>query len=148
MFSGCISSILKEPAPTFSKEARLQSPPSPFVKMKSASYPSWKSSKTQNVILILSNCDSLYNVNNIHHAIAENVDNVKVESSQVDSLKFVRPVVKQIQGSIDNAPVTVKTVAFQHRNCTYLTALSGKPETLSSDLENWKNFINSIEFTK
>ncbi len=66
----------------------------------------------------------------------------------MSALKFNRPVVKQISGAIDNAPVAIRTVAFQNKNCTYLSALSGKPETMSKDLELWSSFLNSVEFTK
>ena len=149
LLSGCISSLLKEPIPTFSKQINFTPPASPFEKIKSTSYPSWKNSDSQNVILIISSCDEAQApLTTAYQAISENIDDVKVEASKLDQIKIKKHFSKQIHGLIDGDPVEVQTISFQYKNCTYLSALSGKPATVSKDVPAWKNFLNSIEFIK
>lgn len=147
--TGCISSILKEPVAAFSKQIGFQPPAAPFEETSSTNYPSWKSSDTQNVILIVSTCDQAQTpMTTAYQTISENIDDVKVETSKLDQIKIKKHFSKQIQGLIDGDPVEVQTIAFQYKNCTYLSALSGKPTTVAKDLPTWKSFLNSIEFKK
>lgn len=148
-FSGCISSLLKEPIPEFSNQVQFDEPAEPFQKIKSVSYPSWKNSDSQNVIFIISSCDnSQVPATTAFQIISENINDVKVEPSKLDQMKLKKYVSKQIHGSIDGEAVEVQTIAFQHKRCTYLSALSGKPTTIAKDFQNWKAFLNSIEFKK
>ncbi len=149
LFSGCISSLLKEPLPTFSKQVNLVAPADPFEKIKSVTYPSWKNPDSQNVILIISSCDEAQQpVTTAYQAISENIDDVKIEPSKLDQIKIKKFISKQIHGSIDGEAVEVQTISFQHKTCTYLSALSGKPSSIAKDFQTWKNFLNSIEFQK
>lgn len=147
VISGCISNILKEKIPAFSDEIKFSAPAS-FKEIKSV-YPSWKNSETQNVILIISNCDdNKYSPSYAYLIISENVENSRVENSQLDNVNLPKQVVKQIYGSVDQEPVEIQTISFQHRHCVYISALSGKPKTIAKDFENWKTFLNSIELKK
>ena len=147
VLSGCISNILKEKIPSFSEQITF-SPPAGFKKMKSI-YPSWKNNETQNAILIISNCDeNKYSTPYAHMIISENIDNPRVEVSKVDNVRLPKQVTKQIHGSVDEEAVEVKTIAFQHKNCVYVSALSGRPQSIAKDFDHWKSFLKSIEFKK
>ena len=147
VISGCISNILKEKIPAFSEEITFTSPAS-FKELKSV-YPSWKNQETQNVILIISNCDdNKYAPAYAYMIISENVENPKVSTSKVEGLSLPRQVTKQILGSVDEEPVEVQTLSFQHKNCVYISALSGKPYTLAQDYPTWIAFLKSIELKK
>ena len=79
IFVSCVSSILKDAPPTFSKEIKLTEPTSPFIKMDTSVYPSWKNLKSGNVISIISNCsDSDSKLSNLHQIIESSLDNIKV----------------------------------------------------------------------
>lgn len=141
--------MLKEPIPAFSNQIIFQQPAYPFEKIKSVSYPSWKNPESQNVILMISSCDaSQSSVNTAYQTISENIENVKVEPSKLDQMKLKKFIAKQIHGSIDGEAVEVQTIAFQYKRCTYLSALSGKPTSIAKDFQNWKTFLNSVEFKK
>jgi hypothetical protein len=145
--TGCISNILKEKIPAFSEEI-IFTPPTSFHEMKSV-YPSWKNNDTQNVILIISSCDdNKYSPPYAYMIISENIESPKVENSKVDNVFLPKRVAKQIHGTVDEEPVEVQTFSFQHKNCVYISALSGKPNSIAKDFENWKIFLKSIELKK
>lgn len=147
--SGCISSLLKEAPPAFSNQISMDDPQGSFERIKSVNYPSWKSSQTQNAIIIISSCDEAQSpLTQAHQVITESIEDVKVEPLSIDHLKISKFIAKRIQGSIDGSPVQVLTTAFQYKNCTYVSALSGKPNSMTKDVEAWKIFLNSIEFKK
>jgi hypothetical protein len=147
VISGCISNILKEKIPDFSEEITFVAP-THFKEIKSA-YPSWKNNDTQNVILIISNCDdNKYMPNYASMIISDTIENSKVENSKVDNINLPKQVAKQIHGSIDGERVEVQTLSFQHKNCVYISALSGKPSSIAKDFEIWKTFLKSIELKK
>ncbi len=147
VISGCISNILKEKIPAFSEDI-IFTPPAAFKEIKSV-YPSWKNPDTQNAILIISNCDdNKYSPNYAYMIISENVDNPKVENSKVDNVNLPKQVAKKITGFVEEESVEVQTVSFQHKNCVYISALSGRPQSVAKDFENWKTFLKSIELKK
>ncbi|MBC7457467.1 MAG: hypothetical protein H7235_04265 [Bdellovibrionaceae bacterium] len=147
VISGCISNILKEKIPVFSEEITFTPPPS-FKQIKSA-YPSWKNGDTQNVIAIISNCDdNKYSPNYAYMIISENVENPKVENSKIDNLSLPKQVAKQIHGSVEEEAIEVQTLSFQHKNCVYISALSGRPNSIAKDFDHWKAFLKSIELKK
>lgn len=147
IISGCISNILKEKIPAFSEEITL-TPPANFKEMKSV-YPSWKNESTQNVIAIISNCDdNKYSPNYAYMIFSENVENPKIETSKLDGINLPRQVSKQIHGTVEEEAIEVQTLSFQHRNCVYISALSGRPNSIAQDFENWKVFLKSIELKK
>ncbi len=145
---GCISTLLKEKIPAFSEEISFNPPSSPFEKIKS-SYPSWKNHDTQNVILIISNCDNTrYPISHAYQTISESLEDVKVDNYKLANVKIPRFDSKKIIGAIDSAPLEIRTIAFEYRNCVFTSGLSGKPQSIEKDFENWKTFLNSIEFKK
>ncbi len=145
--TGCISNILKEKIPAFSNQISF-TPPNSFTEIKSV-YPSWKNNDTQNVILIISNCDdNKYSPPYAYMIISENIDTPQVESIKVDGIFLPKQVAKQILGTVDEEAVEVQTFSFKHRNCVYISALSGKPNTIAKDFKNWKTFLKSIELKK
>lgn len=146
---GCISTLLKEKIPAFSEEITFIAPLFPFEKIKSVSYPSWKNNNTQNVILIISNCDNTrYPITQAYQTLSESLEDVKVVALKLNNIKIPRFDSKQMHGAIDTAPVEIRTVSFEHHNCVFVSGLSGKPQSIDKDLENWKSFLNSIEFKK
>jgi hypothetical protein len=147
VISGCISNILKEKIPAFSEEIAFTSPAG-FNEIKSV-YPSWKNSQTQNVIAIISNCDdNKYSTNYAYMIISENVENPKIENSKIEGLSLPKQVSKEIHGSVEEESIEVQTLSFQHKNCVYISALSGRPNSITKDFENWKTFLKSIELKK
>lgn len=147
VISGCISNILKEKIPAFSEEITY-APPTTFKEIKSV-YPSWKNQDTQNAILIISNCDdNKYSPNYAYMILSENVENPKVENIKVDSVNLPKQVGKKITGFVDEEAIEVQTLSFQHKNCVYISALSGRPNSIAKDTENWKAFLKSIELKK
>lgn len=149
LISSCVSTLLKEKIPDFSDEISFTEPTKPFKEIDSTAYPSWKNTESQNVILIISTCDGTkYPVSNAHLTVSENIDDPKIESGKVDGVKLPRAVAKKIRGTVDDSAVEVQTLAFTYRDCVYLSALSGRPESMAKDLENWKKFLNSIELKK
>lgn len=147
--AGCISTLLKEKISAFSDEITFVAPSAPFEKIKSVSYPSWKNNSTQNVILVISNCDNTrYSVAQAYQTLSESLEDVKVEPLKLSNVKISRFDSKVIHGAIDTTPVEIRTVSFEHHNCVFVSGLSGKSQSLDKDLENWKLFLNSIEFKK
>ena len=149
LFTGCISNLLKEKIPDFSSELTFKKPPGLFDKISSSSYPAWKNSETQNVILITSNCEnSQYPVKQAHQNISESVDDSVLENYKMTGLNINKFVSKKITGTVDSSAVEIRTVAFQYHNCVFVSGLSGKPQSVEKDLENWKSFLNTVEFKK
>jgi hypothetical protein len=94
--TGCISNLLKEPAPTFSKDIILPILPEEFVLQKTSAYPSWKSKKKHQMLflLFLSALTRNLNLKSAHSLITSALENEKVlEEKKTTFKKKIRPII-------------------------------------------------------
>ena len=149
VLSGCISSILKEAAPTFSDEINLPLLPTTFNKMRNVTYPSWKNKLTSNVISVLSDCsDSALDLKKAHAMITNAIEGETVLEEKKQNLKNKKSYLRRVKGFVDGLEIEIHSISFKYKNCYYITSLSGLHEKLPSDIEVWSNFNNKIEFKK
>ena len=148
MFVSCVSSLLKDAPPTFSKEITLTPPPAPFQKMNTSVYPSWKNAKSGNVISIISDCaqDSSFKLSSLHQIIESSLDNVKVVQEETISLKGRTAFSRAISAHLDGLQIEVQSVTFKRKSCGYVASLSGKQGNLSSDKAHFDEFISGFSF--
>ena len=143
--SGCISTLFKEPAPTFSNELTFESPESSFTKISSVVYPSWKNSKSGNVISILSDCSSNSpSLKSAHSMISNSIDHEVVTKEEKIVLNGQPAFLKKSNGTIDGTELSVFAISFTHKNCVYLSTLSGRPEKIEDDNLIWTAFNQKI----
>ena len=146
---GCISSILKEPAPQFSTEIIVPSAPERFSALKTSTYPSWKNESTQNVISLISDCkNSSYNLMTVHDLIAGAMETPKVQEEKMMQVNGRASYFKKTTGQIDGAAIQTFSTSLRHNNCYYLSFISGNPERISQDLSAWNEFNKKIDFKK
>lgn len=148
LFVSCVSSILKEKPPTFSREIEVQAPVSPFVKMNTSVYPSWRNPQTGNVITIISDCSetSSYTLSSLHQLIEnslKNVNTVKEENSTIQGTPALR---RTINAELDARPIEVRSISFQKKSCGYLSSLSGKKDNLTTDDAAYEQFLTGLSF--
>ncbi len=153
VLTGCLSSILKEPAPTFTNELMLPALPTDFVTQTNSAFPSWKNKNTSNVISVLSECtDQVTNLKTAHAMITNAIENETVlEEKKVmfnSENKNTAAYFRKVSGTVDSHPIEIHSTSFKYKNCFYLTSLSGHHEKINSDLNNWNEFNQHIEFKK
>lgn len=147
--TSCLSSLLKEPAPTFSDEIQLPAVISEFTQQKTSTYPSWKNKKTSNVISVISECsDSNLTLKSAHSMITNAVENETIldekKTKHKDSLAYFR----KISGLIEGHNLEIQSLSFKFKNCFYVSSLSGSKEKIALDLNAWTTFNQNIEFKK
>lgn len=149
LLSGCVSSLLKEDVPDFSNQLKVKSPGSGYEKINSGAYLAWKHEKNQNVIMISSECEANQpSLSSAYQTFSESLSNVNIISSSNESFKNTKSILKNITGMIDDSPIQLKVLSFKYKSCTYNSALSGKPESISLSESDWNNFNQKIEFKK
>jgi hypothetical protein len=146
-----ISSLLnlKEPAPSFSSEIILPQLSDSFSVQSKSVFPSWKNKNTANVISIVSDCgNSNQNLKAIHNLITNSIDkeNIIVENSI--PFQSANGYFRKVVGKIDNHDIEVQSLSFQHKNCIYMSSLSGETHKINSDVKSWQDFNRSIDFKK
>lgn len=149
-FPGCISSVFKEKIPPFSKAVSYKSPQKPFSSVGNSSYPSWKNKETNNVILIISNCEqNITSPELAYNILSENIESVKVSDLSIQPTLIskikTKTSARSLNGYLDDEAISIKTFSFKYKDCIYISALSGKPSMIEKDNENWKSFLSSIE---
>jgi len=144
----CVSTILKEKAPTFSKEIQFKGPPSPFVKINLSVYPTWKNSKTGNVISIISDCseNDPGTLSGLHQLITSSVEEAKILQQQQLMFKQKPALLYVTEGQLDGQPISVRSLSFQRKNCGYVSSLSGRPTSLTADQKYFDDFNESFSF--
>lgn len=146
---GCVSSLLKEPPPKFSKDAILPEPSSAFERNTESSFPTWKHKATGVVMSVFSDCENPEaSLNEAHRLLYDSVENSKLVNESRDSIGGKRIFLKSFSGEIEAQPIEIWTAAFRNESCVYVSSLSGhpkKPETLKSE---WFQFIENIKFKK
>lgn len=149
MTTGCLSSLLKEPAPTFSKDIILPNLSDEFVLQKTSNYPSWKSKKTSNVILVISECsDQNLNLKTAHSLITSALENEKVLEEKKTVLKKNSGYYRKVSGLVDGLDIDIMSISFKYKDCVYISSLSGSRQGINLDLEKWTQFNQQIEFKK
>lgn len=147
--TGCISNLLKEPAPTFSNDILLPALSDEFIQQKTSAYPSWKSKKTSNVILVISECsDPNLNLKSAHSLITSALENEKVIEEKKTTFKKNPAYYRKVSGLVDGLDIDIVSTSFKYKDCIYISSLSGVHENLNLDFENWTSFNQSIEFKK
>ena len=147
-FSSCISSILKEAPPTFSKEISYQQPSNDFVRMSKSIFPAWKNKNTSNVISIISDCSesNIYTLDDLHQLISGSLEKPTVTLKEATVFKG-RPAQKRtIEGEIDGNSIQIRSLSFRKNNCGYVTSLSGRPKAIQTDEKTYDRFNESLYF--
>jgi hypothetical protein len=148
LFVSCISNLLKEKAPTFSKEVKVKEPAAPFESQSTSVYPSWKSSKTGNVIAIISDCDqnSTISLQQMHLLLEDSLNEIKVAKEETTEINSKPAYFKSITGLLDGFAIEIRSFSFKRKSCTYLSSLSGKKDNLEQDMEAFKQFNTNLSF--
>ncbi len=147
--TGCISNLLKEPAPTFSKDIILPLLPNEFVLKKTSAYPSWKSTKTSNVVLVISECsDPQLNLKSAHSLITNALENEKIIEEKKTTFKKNPAFYRKVSGLVDGLDIDIISTSFKYKECIYISSLSGVRESLNKDIDHWNEFNQQIEFKK
>ncbi len=148
LFTACVSSMLQGSPPTFSKDVRLMNPGPPFVKSKTSVFPSWKSSRTGNVITFISECDpnSSSSLSVLHRMVEEPLTSIKVAKEENISFQNKPAVFKAVQAELDGAQIELQSISFRRKSCGYVSTLSGKPGTLQQDEGEFSRFNAGLQF--
>ncbi len=142
----CVSTLLQEKAPTFSKEIHFKAPSHSFVKINRGVYPAWKNSKTGNVISIVSDCSEASTLAGLHLLITDSIEQSKLIKQQQISFQKKPALLYFSEGSLDGQPIEVRSLSFKSRNCGYVSSLAGRPNSLDLDQKPFDDFNESISF--
>lgn len=146
---GCISNIFKEPKPTFSKDIILPEFNSDFNPLRDNVYPAWKSKETGNVISIISDCsDANFTLKSIHGLMSDSLDEVKVVEEKPTTLNGHKSYYKLVRGQIEGKAIEIQSYSLKNNKCTYVASLAGNPEKINQNQEQFKNFLQKIDFKK
>lgn len=148
LLASCVSSLLKEKAPTFSSEINFRPPALPFVMLNQSVYPSWKNKNTGNVLSIFSDCqsDNSLSLVDLLRIIEDSVENLSKVSESSLTFQNKPALQRVIRGDLDNSPIQIKSTAFRKSNCGYVVSLSGKPDQLKLDEKALEAFTQSLNF--
>lgn len=148
LFVACVSSILKEAPPTFSREINLKDPAAPFVRMKTSVFPSWKSKTSGNVISVVSDCDrnSPQALSQLHRIVEDSLTSIEVIAEEGAFLHEKPALSKNIKAELDGSPIEVLSLSFKRKSCGYVTSLSGKIGTLTQDRAVFDQFNQGLTF--
>ena len=148
LLASCVSSLLKEKAPTFSSEINFKNPALPFVKLSRSVYPSWKNKATGNVLSIFSDCqpDNSLSLTDLHRIIEDSLENSSKVSESSLTFQNKPALQRVIRGELDNSPIQIKSTAFKKSNCGYVVSLSGKPDQIKLDEKALEAFTQSLNF--
>ncbi|MES2803005.1 MAG: hypothetical protein V4654_10975 [Bdellovibrionota bacterium] len=149
LIPGCISNIFKEPKPTFSNQVVLPEFNSDFNQLRDNVYPAWKSKTTSNVISMVSDCnEGNFNLKSIHSLMSDSLDKVKVIEEKNATLNTRKSYYKKVRGEIDGKAIEIQSYSVQHLKCTYVTSLAGNPDKINLNQNEFKAFLQKIDFKK
>ena len=148
LFTACVSTILQGSPPSFSKEIKIQAPTGNFLATKNSIYPSWKNSKSGNVISIVSDCDpnSSYTLNSLHYIIEDALANVKIIKEENTNFQGKPAIYKKILADLDGHYIELQSISFKRKSCGYVSTLSGKADTLEPDMQIFNQFNSGLTF--
>lgn len=146
--SSCISSILKEAPPTFSKDISYEDPTKDFTKLSKSVFPAWKNKSTSNVISIISDCSesNIYTLDDLHQLISGSLEKPNVVSKESIQFKGKPAQKRKIEGEIDGNAIEIRALSFRRNNCGYVSSLSGRPDTIEHDEKAYEQFNESLNF--
>jgi DNA-binding transcriptional ArsR family regulator len=144
----CVSSLLKDGPPTFSNEIKITSPQAPYNEMKTSVFPSWKNTKSGNVISIISDCNenSYYKLSNLHQLVEDSLESITLIKEEPLVLQNKPAASRHISALLDGHQIEVKTVSFKRKSCGYVTSLSGKTGQIAQDQNLFNQFISGFIF--
>lgn len=144
----CVSSLLKEKAPTFSKDVEFDEPKGPFHKLDKSVFPSWKNKESGNVISIFSDCqtESPKTLNDLQKYIEDSVENSKRTKETMAQFQNKPAMQVLVQGELESNPIEVQSISFIRSSCGYVVSLSGKPQQLKLDQVTFDRFLTSLKF--
>lgn len=147
-YVSCVSSLLKESPPTFSKEIKYIEPPAPFARMNTSVFPSWRNPKTGNVISIISDCDanSSLTLSNLHLILEDSLTQVQVIKEESTALQDRPAYFKNITARLDGHDIEVTSISFKRKSCGYVSSLSGKKDGLTQDQNIFGDFNRGLSF--
>ena len=148
VFVSCVSSLLAEKAPTFSKEVGFTAPPLPFYFLNKSVFPSWKNRSTGNVLSILSDCQpgNPTSLNDLQRLIEDSVENSVRVKENLSTYQNHPALNRTIRAELDGSPLEIRSMAFKKANCGYVVSLSGKSEQLNLDQNQFDLFVKSLTF--
>ncbi|MCC2679257.1 MAG: hypothetical protein K0R29_1833 [Pseudobdellovibrio sp.] len=148
LFTACVSSMLQGSPPTFSKDVRLINPASPFVATKNSVFPSWKSSRTGNVITIISECDpnSSASLSVLHRMVEEPLSGIQILKEENVTFQNKPAVFKAVKAELDGQAIELQSLSFRRKSCGYVSTLSGKPGNLQQDENEFSRFNAGLQF--
>lgn len=144
----CVSSLLKEKAPTFSKDVSYQNPQGTFYRLEKSVFPSWKNKDTGNVISIFSDCqnETPKTLNDLQKYIEDSMENSKREKEALVQFQNRPALQLLVKGELESNPIAVQSISFIRSTCGYVVSLSGKPHQLKLDQTNYDHFLTSLSF--
>ena len=149
LFAGCVSSILREPAPRFSDSIILPNLNSDFEKNSDSNFPAWKHKSTGAILSIFSECDNPEStLNEAHRLISDSVESPKLESESKSSIGDKKVFLKNFSAEIEAQPIEIWTASFRNENCVYVSSISGHPTKPELIKDQWYQFIEKIKFKK
>lgn len=149
LIPGCISNIFKEPKPTFSKDVVMPEFNSDFNQLRENVYPAWKSKTTGNVISMVSDCnEGNFNLKSIHGLMSDSIDKVKVIEEKNTTLNTRKSYFKKVRGEIEGKAIEIQSYSLQHLKCTYVASLAGNPDKINLNQNEFKAFLEKIDFKK
>lgn len=144
----CVSSLLKEKEPTFSKDIVITEPNSAFTKLNKSVFPSWKNKQTGNVISVFSDCQSegLRSLNELQKYIEDSIENSQRTKEVTTQFQGKTALLVYLKGELESNPIEVQSISFNKANCGYVVSLSGKPQQLKLDQTNFDQFLAGLKF--
>ncbi len=148
LFVACVSSLLKEKAPTFSSEINYAEPSAPFIYSNKSVFPSWKNKKTGNVLSVLSDCQNgaAASLGELQRLIEDSVENPNRLKESFISYQNKPALLRTIHAELDNSSIEIRSMTFKRLSCGYVVSLSGKPEQIGLDQNHFDAFLKSLSF--
>lgn len=149
--TSCVSTLLQEKAPSFSKEITFTEPQNTnasFKKIQKSIYPAWKNQVSGNVISIISDCNEINTLSfaSMQQLFNDSIDQAKI-TKQVQIQFKNKPAHFMItSGQIDGQDIEIRSLTFKRKNCVYLSALSGKPQVIEQDQKSFDTFNENLIF--
>lgn len=146
--TACVSSLLKDSPPTFSKEINYKAPPASFVALKTSVFPSWKNSKSGNVISLISECETPLssNLQGLHRIVEDSLTEIKVVHEENTTFQNKPAYAKKITAQLDGLAIETHSISFKRKSCGYVTTLSGKAGMLEPDQSAFEQFKQGLSF--
>jgi len=144
----CVSNLLKEKAPTFSKDVSFEQPQGAFYQLDKSVFPSWKNKTTGNVISIFSDCqtEAPRTLNDLQKYIEDSIENSERTKETVIQFQNKPALQLTLQGQLEGNPIQVQSISFVRESCGYVVSLSGKPQQLKQDQHAYDQFLASLTF--